>query len=44
MIYGQLKEIEDWDDFEDAISIKLYRNWLFRGHSELNWKLESSLF
>lgn len=39
-----IKEIENWDEFESAISRKLYRNWLFRGHSEIDWKLESSLF
>ena len=39
-----IKEIVNWDEFESAISRKLYRNWLFRGHSEVDWKLESSLF
>ena len=38
------EEIKDWDDFEAVISKKLYRSWLFRGHSELDWKLESSLY
>jgi len=38
------KEIENWDDFETAISKKLYRDWLFRAHSELNYNLESSLY
>ena len=39
-----IKEINNWDDFESAISRKLYRNWLYRGHCEVDWKLESSLF
>ena len=39
-----IKEIENWNEFETAISKKLYRDWLFRGHSEVDWKLESSLF
>ena len=39
-----IEEIEDWDELEDAVSRKLYRDWLFRGHSEVDWKLESSLF
>lgn len=38
------EEIENWNEFESAISKKLYRNWLYRGHSEIDWKLESSLF
>lgn len=39
-----VKELKSWDDFENEISSKLYRNWLFRGHSNVNWKLESSLY
>lgn len=39
-----IKELENWNDFESAISKKLYRDWLFRGHSEVNWELESSFF
>jgi len=39
-----VKELGSWDDFEDQFSNKLYRNWLFRGHSNVDWSLESSLF
>ena len=39
-----IEEIENWDEFESVISKTLYRDWLYRGHSEVDWKLESSLF
>jgi hypothetical protein len=38
------KDIESWDELETVISKKSYRDWLFRGHSDIDWKLESSLF
>lgn len=39
-----VEEIETWENFEKAISGNLYREWLYRGHSEVEWKLESSLY
>lgn len=39
-----IKELTSWDEFEDQFSSKLYRNWFFRGHSKIDWSLESSLY
>lgn len=36
--------IKSWDDLEFEISNKDYRDWVYRGHSDLKWELESSLF
>ncbi len=38
------KNIAKWSEFEQDVAKKLYRNWLFRGHSKIEWKLESSLY
>jgi len=36
--------VNNWTKFEEAVSSKLYREWIFRGHSNLEWKLESSFY
>lgn len=35
--------VKSWNDFDDKISPKHYRKWIFRGHIDHSWKLESSL-
>lgn len=44
MKFWEEKEISNWGEFENIISGFNYREWLFRGHSDLNWKLESSYY
>jgi hypothetical protein len=40
-----LKEttIRDWEHFDDIVMELPYRHWLFRGHSDANWTLKTSL-
>lgn len=38
------KIIKKWPEFEQEIGNKLFRNWLFRGHMNVEWRLESSLY
>jgi len=35
--------IKDWDEFNDVVSSFEHREWLFRGHHDANWPLETSL-
>ncbi len=37
-------DIENWRDYEDAISDNPTRLWLYRGHSDVTCKLESSFY
>lgn len=39
-----VKRIDDWEQFEKEVANKQYRNWIFRGHLDVSWKLESSLY
>jgi hypothetical protein len=36
-------EIESWPEFEDLVEKLPTRQWVFRGHSDANWKLQSSI-
>lgn len=36
-------EIEKWEDFDQKVTRKDYRKWMYRGQSNFEWKLESSL-
>jgi hypothetical protein len=36
--------VRSWKDFNNEISPKHYRKWIFRGHTDYSWKLESSLY
>lgn len=36
--------IDKWERFEAEVTGKQYRNWIFRGMSNVSWKLESSLY
>lgn len=38
------KPINSWQEYEEQISDKPFREWAFRGQSDLSWKLESSLY
>lgn len=38
------KPIKNWEQFEKEIANKRYREWIFRGHSDLKWNLESSYY
>ena len=42
----EIKEqiIESWEDFDESVRKKPYRKWIYRGHPEATWKLESSLY
>ncbi len=35
--------IKSWNDFEEKINNHLYRDWVYRGQSEVKWPIESSL-
>lgn len=35
--------IKSWAEFDRELSKKHYRKWIFRGHHDANWELESSL-
>lgn len=37
------KTIQNWAEFDRLISSKNYRKWIYRGHSNSEWELESSL-
>lgn len=39
-----IKSIDTWKQFEKEIARKKYRNWVYRGQSEISWKLESSFY
>ena len=38
-----VKEIDDWQKFQEVVAGPVYRNWAFRGHSDAAWPLYSSL-
>ncbi len=38
------KEIETWDEFDNIIQEMVFRNWIFRGHSDSQWLLQTSLY
>jgi hypothetical protein len=42
---ANMKEIElkNWSEFDQIIEKKHYRKWIFRGESDANWELKSSL-
>lgn len=35
--------IDNWDDFDQKVKSKHYRKWIYRGQSNSNWEMESSL-
>ncbi|MCS0445089.1 FRG domain-containing protein [Vibrio diabolicus] len=37
-------KIDTWDEFQDLIKRKHYRKWIYRGQSNSEWKLQSSLY
>jgi len=39
-----VKRIDNWKQFEEAVYKKELRKWVYRGHSNANWKLESSFY
>jgi hypothetical protein len=39
----EIVEINKWSDFDAKVSRKLYRKWIYRGQSNFDWELESSL-
>jgi FRG domain len=38
-----IREITKWQEFHDVVAGPEYRNWAFRGHSDAEWPLYSSL-
>ena len=38
-----VKQIQGWQDFYEIVAGTEYRNWAFRGHSDAEWPLYSSL-
>jgi hypothetical protein len=40
----KIENINSWSEFEDHISKHTPRRWIYRGHMDITWKLESSLF
>ena len=38
-----VEEIASWQQFQDVVAGPAYRNWAFRGHSDAEWPLYSSL-
>ncbi len=36
-------KIDDWSEFDEMVSSKHYRKWIYRGQSDFDWVLESSL-
>jgi hypothetical protein len=38
------KPIKDWDEFNNVVSKFEHREWLFRGHHNADWPLETSLY
>lgn len=36
--------LKNWEEFDEKISSKHYRKWIFRGQSDAKWILESSLY
>ena len=40
----KVKEIDSWLQFEIEVQEKLPRDWIYRGHSSLDWKLKSSFY
>ncbi len=38
------KRIKNWAEFDSIVKRRRHRIWIYRGHSDAAWKLESSLF
>lgn len=36
--------LQSWDEFDAAVGEMPFRRWLFRGHADASWKLETSLY
>lgn len=36
--------ISDWNHFDDLVTNLPYRQWVFRGHSDISWELTTSLY
>lgn len=36
--------VQDWDEFNDAVRQFRHREWVFRGHNNTNWSLDTSLY
>jgi len=39
-----IKTINSWDEFEDIVSGHIYRDWIYRGHYDAEWEVNSSLY
>ncbi|MDI1279216.1 FRG domain-containing protein [Methylobacter sp.] len=39
----QTKTVKNWSEFDRLVSKKHYRKWIFRGQSDVDWELKSSL-
>ena len=38
------KRIKNWSEFDGIVKRRAHRAWVYRGHSDVSWKLESSLY
>lgn len=39
----KIMTLTSWDEYDNAVSKKDYRKWIYRGQSDASWELESSL-